>query len=385
MHEIVSAWTTQFNYRVKNQVGVRCSAISQGSLPSQIGRVPDLTPLPYSDGTKGRGPMVAEGDSREIEAGSTLSYVVTAGGIPLVSAVGGITGRRDYFSGWVSAGAPGHESDWATRIAASSASAVSSGIYKLDNHMGFATDYGPMVEYWRWEVLGIDGDGFDRTIRNAVTHDEMTRTKNMEASARDYIYHDPKNDVSIFIQLSGSASIDAGTCSIELIVEAKGKVFKTLLGAATSSQGVTLGNEVLYIGNFYPGIEWFPVPEVPCVFSPRSEQGDVDYLAYTTAEEEAAGVIPQFVISLRLWLRNRSAMENMGIDEPTCPKPNPLSIIAENTYAVARCIGGGSDAMQQACYNFRHLRFSNEGVANFDDHLWPETTGLDKSITCWRI
>ena len=56
-----------------------------------------------------------------------------------------------------------------------------------------------------------------------------------------------------------------------------------------------------------------------------------------------------------------------------------------NTYPVARCVGGGPETFSDAMYRLFHFRFSNEGTVNFDERLWPETTGVDKKITCWRI
>lgn len=375
-------WNTSFEYSLRTQNG-SWSAISQGSIPYCIGRSPWLSTYqqyPLGDPTVGDGPTVAIGTSYAINGVSSLSLNAMAGDIPLVSITGECTVWRDHFSGSISQGAPLHEAEHAARTTHSTSHyALYDAITMLPRYS--ASD-GPLREWFYVEVLGVDGHGYDRTVWSSEENDEIRRTRALSVSARDYIFHDPHNDISIWLEFSGSGNIDQGTSFLVLRLSAKGSEFSEAIGSQTDSDGVRLGVEVMRVGNYDPGAEWFPVPEIPCVFAPPSEQGLVDYLCYTTSEEESAGVIPQFLISLRLWIRN--PWLGADEDEPDAP-PSVISVMPENIYPSARCVGGGAEVMSDAEYKLMHFRFSNEGVSNFDDRLWPETTGLDKTIKCWRI
>lgn len=383
-HPIHMAWDTQFVYELRTQSGY-WSAVSQGSIPYCKGRHPwygAAQQFPWGDPTVNRGPRVANGSSYEIDGKSALSLTATAGNLPLVSISGACTVWRDSFTGYISRGAPGHVEEFAARIV-SGFPVSHATVYKLTDELppGSPTD-GPLREWFYVSVLGVDGKGTDRTVWEYVDDaSKIVRTRTIEVSARDYLFHDTHNDVSIWLEFQGSGSLDQGSGSLTLHVSAKGRQFSEVLSAQSGDNGVRLGVETMVVGNYYPGAEWLPVPEIPCTFAPPCEQGLVDYLCYTTAEEEALGVIPQFLISLRLWIRDPWIG---NLEEPT-PPFGALAVMPNNTYATARCVGGGPETFSDAMYRLSHFRFSNEGTVNFDERLWPETTGVDKKITCWRI
>lgn len=167
-------------------------------------------------------------------------------------------------------------------------------------------------------------------------------SSSVDIEVRDYIYHDIRNSVAIYVEAVGQgtntvATDGKSTWTITLEVLARGVLHSFPLYASVGS-GHNIAykeHEAVYGNVFQP--TYLPPPSNPAVYFPVCEQGAFDYIAYTTAEEEAAGVARRFILSLPLSISRR----NVTIGEDPVPPTTSYDFKAYNMTEAQSCVRGG--------------------------------------------
>lgn len=152
-------------------------------------------------------------------------------------------------------------------------------------------NYYPPSRYWYngdvffADAVPIGGGDIDRLT--------SSRTDTASAIVRDYIYFDHANVVSIYVEyrgqyngaLSSSQTSIVSDNKIYIVVEAFGEKHEILLLESTDTVTPS-GLEMDFPFNVQEKPTYSPIPNIPCVFAPITNQGDFPYIAYTTGSEQ---------------------------------------------------------------------------------------------------
>ena len=139
--------------------------------------------------------------------------------------------------------------------------------------------------------------------------------RTLHAETRDFVLYDAAEQAYIYVlaEFSAQSSASASTVAtlvVKVVVESRlGAVQQTIF-----SESITLP-EVLPATPLTSSVNYIPLPRSSTFFTPKyREQGDFRGVAYTTADEEAAGAVPAFLVNFVMRLDTYAAI---GSDEPT--------------------------------------------------------------------
>lgn len=138
-------------------------------------------------------------------------------------------------------------------------------------------------------------------------------SRSSSAECRDYIFADAENGVFVFVKgtFSGvnttlGAADGTSSLKVEIVVIFNGVEYSEVLYEANQSVGCNVGTATTaYVLNADFDPTHIPPPSAPSIYVPKCEQGDFEFVAYTTSGEHADLVTPRFLLSMPLYLARR--------------------------------------------------------------------------------
>lgn len=218
--------------------------------------------------------------------------------------------------------------------------------------------------------------------RSGVLHEEPSvdmDSASLLAVCRDYIFFDPLNSVEVYIETTVEASgvglSGTGRTTLRLCVIARGVEHRIFL-CDRFGDGVYIGTTsvtgVALNSGKHP--EYMQPVSSPAAFSPISHQGLFKYIAYTTREEEEAGVPRRFVLSIPLYIRRYVHMDEITT---VTPPSECFTVVAYNASELVQLGGGSGIFVHDTPTTVFHVHVSHDGERDFVAEVLPKGVSND--------